>query len=104
MQALIRTAEQIGYSPNCLQAVEDVNYKQIDKLPAFIRCHFGDGLSGKTFALLGLSFKPNTDDMREVSSRVLMEALWQAGATIQAFDPEAMNETSSSTATATICS
>lgn len=93
LQALIRTAEQIGYQPKLLQAVEDVNYKQKVKLPAYIRRHFGDDLSGKTFALWGLSFKPNTDDMREASSRVLMEALWQAGATIQAFDPEAMNET-----------
>lgn len=93
VQALIRTAEQIGYQPKLLQAVEDVNYKQKDKLPAFIRRHFGDDLSGKTFALWGLSFKPNTDDMREASSRVLMQALWQAGATIQAFDPEAMHET-----------
>ncbi|OZI14570.1 UDP-glucose 6-dehydrogenase [Sodalis-like symbiont of Philaenus spumarius] len=93
VQALIRTAEQIGYQPKLLQVVEDVNYKQKDKLPAFIRRHFGDDLSGKTFALWGLSFKPNTDDMREAASRVLMEALWVAGATIQAFDPEAMNET-----------
>ncbi|MGP4123524.1 MAG: UDP-glucose dehydrogenase family protein [Sodalis sp. (in: enterobacteria)] len=93
VQALIRTAEQIGYQPKLLQAVEDVNYKQKDKLPIFIRCHFSDDLNGKIFALWGLSFKPNTDDMREASSRVLMEALWQAGATIQAFDPEAMNET-----------
>ncbi|WMQ73480.1 MAG: UDP-glucose 6-dehydrogenase TuaD [Sodalis sp.] len=93
VQALIRTAEQVGYQPKLLQAVEEVNYKQKYKLPAFIRRHFGDDLSGKTFALWGLSFKPNTDDMRGASSRVLMEALWQAGATIQAFDPKAMNET-----------
>jgi len=73
--------------------VEDVNYQQKDKLPQFIKRHFGDDLQGKTFAIWGLSFKPNTDDMREASSRVLMETLWQAGAQVQAFDPEAMDET-----------
>ncbi|NDL62451.1 UDP-glucose dehydrogenase family protein [Acerihabitans arboris] len=93
VQALIRTAEHIGYQPKLLQAVEDVNYQQKDKLPQFIKRHFGENLAGKTFALWGLSFKPNTDDMREASSRVLMETLWQAGAQVQAFDPEAMDET-----------
>lgn len=92
VQALIRTAEQIGYKPRLLQAVEDVNDSQKNKLPTFIKRHFGENLQGKTFAVWGLSFKPNTDDMREASSRVLMEALWQAGATVQAFDPEAMDE------------
>ena len=93
VQALIRTAEHIGYQPKLLQAVEQVNYQQKYKLPAFIQRHFGDDLKGKTFALWGLSFKPNTDDMREASSRVLMEQLWAAGAKIKAYDPEAMNET-----------
>jgi len=93
VQALIRTSEHIGYQPKLLQAVEDVNSQQKSKLPQFIKRHFGENLQGKTFALWGLSFKPNTDDMREASSRVLMETLWQAGAQIQAFDPEAMNET-----------
>src|SRR5476651_200487 len=93
VQALIRTAEHIGYQPKLLQAVEDVNYQQKDKLPQFIKRHFGDDLQGKTFAIWGLSFKPNTDDMREASSRVLMETLWQAGAQVQAFDPEAVDET-----------
>ncbi|NJD85930.1 UDP-glucose dehydrogenase family protein [Candidatus Erwinia dacicola] len=92
VQALIRTAEQIGYKPRLLQAVEDVNDSQKTKLPTFIKRHFCENLQGKTFALWGLSFKPNTDDMREASSRVLMESLWQAGATVQAFDPEAMDE------------
>jgi len=92
VQALIRTAESIGYKPRLLQAVEDVNDSQKTKLPAFIKRHFGDDLSGKTFAVWGLSFKPNTDDMREASSRVLMESLWEAGASVQAFDPEAMDE------------
>ncbi|MCT4703613.1 UDP-glucose/GDP-mannose dehydrogenase family protein [Enterobacteriaceae bacterium H20N1] len=93
VQALIRTAEQIGYQPRLLQAVEQVNHAQKLKLPEFIQRHFGEDLKGKTFALWGLSFKPNTDDMREASSRVLMEALWERGAQVQAFDPEAMDET-----------
>ncbi|MGC6386809.1 UDP-glucose dehydrogenase family protein [Ewingella sp. S1.OA.A_B6] len=93
VQALIRTAEQIGYQPKLLKAVEEVNYQQKYKLPEFINRHFGQNLEGKTFALWGLSFKPNTDDMREASSRVLMEQLWAAGAKIKAYDPEAMNET-----------
>ncbi|QKJ87318.1 UDP-glucose 6-dehydrogenase [Paramixta manurensis] len=92
VQALIRTAESIGYNSRLLQAVEDVNDAQKMKLPAFIKRHFGEDLKGKTFALWGLAFKPNTDDMREASSRVLMETLWAAGATVQAFDPEAMDE------------
>ncbi|WP_024556087.1 UDP-glucose dehydrogenase family protein [Franconibacter pulveris 1160] len=93
VQALIRTSEQIGYVPRLLKAVEDVNHDQKQKLPEFIRRHFGEDLGGKTFALWGLSFKPNTDDMREASSRVLMEELWKRGATVQAYDPEAMDET-----------
>lgn len=93
VQALIRTAQQIGYEPRLLRAVEDINDDQKQKLPQYISRHFGDDLKGKTFALWGLSFKPNTDDMREASSRVLMEELWKRGATVQAYDPEAMDET-----------
>lgn len=93
VQALIRTAQQIGYEPRLLRAVEDINDSQKQKLPQYITRHFGDDLKGKTFALWGLSFKPNTDDMREASSRVLMEELWKRGATVQAYDPEAMDET-----------
>ncbi|WP_279046411.1 UDP-glucose dehydrogenase family protein [Cedecea davisae] len=92
VQALIRTAEQIGYTPRILQAVEEVNYAQKQKLPEFVTRYFGEDLKGKTFALWGLSFKPNTDDMREASSRVLIEYLWSRGAEVQAFDPEAMDE------------
>ncbi|GKX51839.1 UDP-glucose dehydrogenase family protein [Budvicia aquatica] len=92
VQALIRTAENIGYQPTLLQAVESVNDKQKHKLFSFLQRHFKGDLKGRTFALWGLSFKPNTDDMRESSSRVLMESLWQAGAKVQAFDPEAMEE------------
>ncbi len=93
VQALIRTAEQIGYQPQVLQAVEAANEVQKTVLFNRITQQFGHDLTGRTFALWGLSFKPNTDDMREAASRVLMEALWAAGAKVQAFDPEAMEET-----------
>ncbi|MGF6190925.1 UDP-glucose dehydrogenase family protein [Serratia sp. 2723] len=92
VQALIRTAEHIGYQPKLLQAVEQVNNQQKYKLTQFIKHHFANDVKGKTFALWGLAFKPNTDDMREASSRVLMETLWELGASVQAYDPEAMAE------------
>lgn len=92
VQALIRTAEEIGYQPKLLQAVEQVNIQQKHKLVQFIKDHFGHEIQGKVFALWGLAFKPNTDDMREASSRVLMETLWALGASVQAYDPEAMTE------------
>ncbi len=93
VQALIKTAEQIGYNTPLLKSVEAVNELQKHKLFSFIQQHFAGDLKGKTIAIWGLSFKPNTDDMREASSRVLMESLWDAGVTVQAFDPEAMEET-----------
>lgn len=93
VQALIRTAEQHDYQPTLLKAVELVNSKQKNKLFTLIQQHYNNDLVGKKFALWGLSFKPNTDDMREAPSRVVMEALWRAGATVNAFDPEAMKET-----------
>jgi UDPglucose 6-dehydrogenase len=92
VQALGRTAEVIGYEPELLLAVEAINKRQKQKLADYINSHFGDDLSGKTFALWGLSFKPKTDDMREAPSRSVMEALWSRGAKVQAFDPEAMEE------------
>lgn len=92
IQALIRTSEHVGYQLKLLQAVEQVNYQQKYKLNKMVSDHFGENLQGKTFSLWGLAFKPNTDDMREASSCVLMEQLWKAGATIQAYDPEAMHE------------
>jgi UDPglucose 6-dehydrogenase len=92
VQALIRTADGIEFNAELLKAVEAVNYRQKGVLFNKIMQHFGGDVSGKTFAIWGLSFKPNTDDMREASSRVLMENLWQAGARVQAFDPEAMDE------------
>lgn len=93
VQALVKTSEQIGYDSKILKAVEAVNAKQKTKLFELISRHFNGDVAGKTVALWGLSFKPKTDDMREASSRVLMEALWEAGAKVQAFDPEAMEET-----------
>ncbi len=93
VQALIRTADDIGFDSKVLKAVEERNAEQKGTLFAKIREHFGGELAGRTFALWGLAFKPNTDDMREAPSRVLMEALWAAGARVQAYDPEAMEET-----------
>ncbi len=93
VQALERTARGVGYEASLLGAVEAVNQRQKLKLFELIERHFGGHLEGKTIALWGLAFKPNTDDMREASSRQLMEALWQAGARVRAFDPEAREET-----------
>ncbi|WP_444988911.1 UDP-glucose dehydrogenase family protein [Halomonas mongoliensis] len=93
VQALIRTADGIDFDAKVLKAVEARNAEQKTTLFAKIRDHFGGELAGRTFALWGLAFKPNTDDMREAPSRVLMEALWEAGARVQAYDPEAMEET-----------
>jgi len=92
VQALVRTATDIGYKPALLEAVEEVNYRQKHKLYEFLNHHFKGALKGKTIALWGLSFKPNTDDMREASSRTLMKSLWDAGVVVQAYDPEAMDE------------
>ncbi|WP_324746164.1 UDP-glucose dehydrogenase family protein [Pseudomonas veronii] len=93
VQALIRTADSIDFDAKVLKAVESRNDEQKSVLFKKISKHFNGDLNGKTFALWGLSFKPNTDDMREAPSRVLMEALWKAGAKVQAYDPEAMEET-----------
>lgn len=93
VQALVRSANGVGYSAKVLEAVEAVNYRQKEKLFDYIMQHYNGDLNGKTVALWGLSFKPNTDDMREASSRVLMEKLWAEGAKVQAYDPEAMEET-----------
>ena len=93
VQALIRSATNIGYDAKVLQAVEAVNNTHKHKLFDYMMRHFNGDLSGKVVALWGLSFKPNTDDMREASARVLLELLREQGATVQAFDPEAMEET-----------
>ncbi|HLZ96367.1 MAG TPA: UDP-glucose/GDP-mannose dehydrogenase family protein [Steroidobacteraceae bacterium] len=91
VQALKRSADEVGYRASILSAVEDVNNRQKQVLFNKIKAFFGD-LRGKTIALWGLAFKPNTDDMREAASRVLMEALWEAGANVRAYDPVAMPE------------
>jgi UDPglucose 6-dehydrogenase len=93
VRALERTATSVGYTAELLRAVEAVNFRQKDVLFRKISDYFGGALDGKVIALWGLAFKPNTDDMREASSRRLMEMLWEAGARVQAFDPVAMNET-----------
>jgi UDPglucose 6-dehydrogenase len=92
VQALERTARSHGYEAHLLSAVEAVNLQQKGKLFELISRHFDGRLAGRTIALWGLAFKPNTDDMREASSRHLMEALWKAGAKVRAFDPEAREE------------
>ena len=92
VQALERTARQHGYEARVLAAVEAVNRDQKGVLFARLLQHFKGELRGKTIALWGLAFKPNTDDMREASSRSLLMLLWAAGAQVRAYDPEAMVE------------
>ena len=94
VQALARTAQQHGVEPRLLAAVEGVNEAQKAHLFELMVRHYGGeaALRGKTVALWGLAFKPNTDDMREASSRRLLQLLWEAGACVQAYDPEAMDE------------
>jgi UDPglucose 6-dehydrogenase len=93
VKALINIAKNVDYQASLMESVDKVNQAQKSKLFGYINRHFGGQLKGKTFALWGLAFKPNTDDMREAPSRVLMEALWAAGAKVQAYDPVAMDET-----------
>lgn len=94
VQALIHTANKIGFDAKLLKSVEKVNYNQKQKIPSLLNKHFNSNLLGKTFALWGLSFKPNTDDMREAPSRVVMEHIWENGGKVKVYDPEAMQETS----------
>ena len=94
VKALVHTAQQFGYDPQLLKAVEKINDIQKTTLFSKLAAHF-DGeaqLRGKTIAVWGLAFKPNTDDMREAPSRTLMKALWTSGAIVQAYDPVAMEE------------
>ncbi|MDD5632483.1 MAG: UDP-glucose/GDP-mannose dehydrogenase family protein [Methylococcales bacterium] len=92
VKALERTAKQMGYKAELLNAVENVNDRQKQVLFNKVFKHYKGDLQGKTFALWGLAFKPKTDDMREAASRVILEALINAGAAVRAFDPEAMEE------------
>ncbi|TDQ19650.1 UDPglucose 6-dehydrogenase [Algoriphagus boseongensis] len=92
VKAIIKTARQYGYELKVLQAVEDVNDFQKYVLAKKVKAHFGEDLSGKTFAMWGLSFKPNTDDMRESPAAVIIDELRAAGAQVKAYDPKAMEE------------
>lgn len=92
VKALIKTAELSGYHLRVLQAVEEVNEKQKSVLFEKLQKHFSNNLSGKTVALWGLAFKPETDDMREAPALVLIDSLLQAGCKIRAYDPAAMTE------------
>ncbi|MFL6591517.1 MAG: UDP-glucose dehydrogenase family protein [Luteimonas sp.] len=96
VQALARTAQQMGYEAKLLDAVEAVNDAQKGHLFELVQRHYDlgedEGIRGKTVAVWGLAFKPNTDDMREASSRRLLPQLWEAGATVRAYDPEARHE------------
>lgn len=92
VKALIHTAQSIGFTPEVLLAVERRNAAQREVLAERIISHYGGSLQGKTIAVWGLAFKPETDDMREAPSRNLLQALWAAGAQVRAYDPVAMNE------------
>ena len=92
VQALTRTASEVGYDAELLKAVEAVNFRQKQTLFTKLSNALDGDLSGRTIAVWGLSFKPETDDMRDAPSRVLMEALWKAGATVRGYDPVAEDE------------
>jgi UDPglucose 6-dehydrogenase len=92
VKAIVKTAEDLGYDFRILRAVEDVNESQKGLLSDMVCKHYGESLKGKRFAVWGLSFKPNTDDMREAPSVVVIRRLLAAGATVSAHDPEAVLE------------
>jgi len=92
VQAIVKTAEEYGYDFKILKAVESVNEEQKKLLFQMVHDHFEGQLAGKHFAVWGLAFKPNTDDMREAPSVVLCNQLVEAGATVAAYDPEAIEE------------
>ena len=92
VRALEHSARQYDFDAPLLAAVEKVNDRQKGLLERKVVSALGEDLTGKTIAVWGLAFKPNTDDMREAPSRVLMEALWRRGAQVQAYDPVAMEE------------
>ncbi len=92
VQALNKIALDAGYEPKIIQAVEAVNEEQKRVLAKKVVKRFGEDLTGKTFAVWGLSFKPETDDMREASSITIINELTRRGAKIKAYDPKAMDE------------
>jgi len=92
IHSLKYTADQVGYDAKLLRAVESVNEHQKNRPFAKLQKYYGESLKDKTIALWGLSFKPNTNDMHEASSRAVMEALWKVGAKVKAYDPVALEE------------
>jgi UDPglucose 6-dehydrogenase len=92
VKALIKTSDDLGYSMDVLKSVENVNERQKSILFAKAKKYYNGDLKGKTFAVWGLSFKPQTDDMREAPSLVIIDKLLEAGATVKAYDPVAMEE------------
>ncbi len=92
VRALHRTALSQGYEARLLEAVEHVNEAQKEVLLAKVDAHYDSAVEGRKFALWGLAFKPDTDDMREAPSRVVLEGLWDRGAQVVAFDPVASSE------------
>ncbi len=92
VQALAKMAKDYGYEPKLLDAVEEVNYAQKRVVANKVINRFGENLEGKTFAIWGLAFKPETDDMREASSIVVINELTKRGAKIKAYDPKAVKE------------
>ncbi|HSN70638.1 MAG TPA: nucleotide sugar dehydrogenase, partial [Steroidobacteraceae bacterium] len=92
VKALARSAHELDFEPQLLDAVEAVNARQKQVLFEKIARYYDGRLAGRTIAVWGLAFKPNTDDMREAPSRALMERLWAAGATVRAYDPVAGEE------------
>ncbi len=92
VRALAKSSADTGYDAALLNAVDDVNSRQKYRISKKLLDHYEGDLTGKTIALWGLSFKPLTDDMREAPSRIIMEELWEAGASVRAYDPEAMQE------------
>ncbi|KAB2850608.1 MAG: UDP-glucose/GDP-mannose dehydrogenase family protein, partial [Sphingopyxis terrae] len=93
VQALRRTAQENGIPARVLDAVEEANDAQKQVLVDKLVARFGNDLKGRRFAMWGLAFKPNTDDMREAPSRTMLEALWGMGASVSAYDPASMDET-----------
>ena len=92
VKALQKTALSYGYEPQIIQAVEQVNDQQKLRIAKKVVAHFGEDLSGKRFAVWGLAFKPETDDMREAPAIYIIQELVKRGASVTAFDPKAMNE------------
>jgi len=92
VKALVQTSKQVGYNAELLESVDAVNDRQKHVLFEKLMRHFDDNINGRTFAIWGLSFKPNTDDLREAPSRVLIEAILEKGGKVRAYDPVAMAE------------